>query len=102
MNDMPLADFLAQLRQQLSEAEQKASGQPLKLSVKEIDVELKVGVKHEGGGKFSFNVWALDAEANGKVARETGHTIRLKLDAGVQGADGTRTPLDVSDEDDLS
>jgi hypothetical protein len=48
-----------------------------------------------------FNVWAADAELDGGASREAGHSIRLKLDPGVRQPDGTRTPLDVFDEDDL-
>jgi hypothetical protein len=85
---MPLADVLAQLREQLAEAEQKAAGKDLKLTVKEIDVELRVTVKAEGKGKVSFNVWAADGELGGGGGREAGHTIRLKLDPKGGGESG--------------
>ena len=101
MKKMPLADVLAQLREQLAEAEKKAADHDLKLTVKEIEVELRLAVKAEGKGKFSFNVWAADGEVGGGGSRESGHTIRLKLDPGVRQPDGTRKPLDVLDHRDL-
>ena len=97
MAQMPLADVLAQLREQLAEAERKAAGKDLKLTVKEIEVELQVLTTMEG--KVGFKVWlhgtqALQRVAAGRIdidqddiGRETGHgpqQIVLRRDAGHQ------------------
>ncbi len=86
MAQMPLSDVLAQLREQLAEAEQKAAGQDLKLTLKEIEVELQVITTLEGNGKVGFKVWLLEGELGGGASREHGHTIRLKLHP--EGANG--------------
>lgn len=98
MKQIPLADVLAQLREQLAEAERRAAGQDLKLSVKEIEVELHVLTTFEGEGKVGFKVWLIEGEAGGGVGREHGHTIRLKLDPQVERQDGTPKDLNVGSD----
>ncbi len=87
MKQLALADVLAQLRKQLAEAERKAAGDHLQLTVREIEVELQVVTTYEGEGKVGFKVWLIEGEAAGGVNREHGHTIRLKLDPKSGGGD---------------
>ena len=58
----------------------------MKLTVKEIEVELQVLTTMEGKGKVGFKVWLVEGEGGGGMSREQGHTIRLKLDP--KGAGG--------------
>jgi hypothetical protein len=64
-----LADFLADLREELAVAQQQAAGAALQLEVEEVSVALEVAVttgKRGGGsGKLSAKFWVLAAEVGG-------------------------------------
>ncbi len=101
-NAIGLADFLADLRLELSEAIDRAEGETLKLGIEELTVSLDVGVTVSGraGGsvaaKAKFWVFAsaeatLEAEASRERVTTQHLTLRLKPrieDAGAsRGAD---------------
>jgi hypothetical protein len=70
-----LADFLADLRAELAEAQERAEGSALKLGVEEVTVSLEVAVTtaHKGGGsgKLSAKFWVLNAEVGGSGERSS-------------------------------
>ncbi|MBL7548904.1 hypothetical protein I6A60_13590 [Frankia sp. AgB1.9] len=81
-----LADFLTDLRAELSEAQSRAAGDALKLGVEEISLTLEVAytlttaAEASAGGKAKFWVFA-EAEAGAKGTRsaERGRTQQLTL-----------------------
>lgn len=92
MAQISLSDLLVELRRELSEAQQKAQDQSLKLKIKDIEVELLVQTTQEKEGKVGFKVWLLEGEAGASINREHSHRIKLRLEPSL--ADGG--DLDVS------
>jgi hypothetical protein len=66
---MGLADFLTDLRAELSVAQQRAEGSPLRLGVAEVTVSLDLAVtmakSADGSGKVSARFWVMNAELGG-------------------------------------
>jgi Trypsin-co-occurring domain 2 len=81
-----LADFLTDLRAELSEAQSRASGDALKLGVEEITLSLDVAYTLTKGGEVSAGVRAkfwifasADARLAGTVSSERAGTQHLTL-----------------------
>jgi YD repeat-containing protein len=70
-----LADFLADLRAELADAQPRAEDSSLKLGVEEVTVALEVAVTtaRKGGasGKLSAKFWVLNTEAGGTGERSS-------------------------------
>jgi hypothetical protein len=77
---MSLSDVLVQLRKELADAQKKATDENLKLTVKDIEVELQVATTQEANGKVGFKVWLLEGETGGGYTREQTHKIKLRLE----------------------
>ncbi len=83
--EMGLADFLADLRAELVEAQRRAEGEAMKLGVDEVEVSLDVAYTREEtgevGGQVKASFWVLGVEAGAKGSRTTEHarTQHLKL-----------------------
>jgi Trypsin-co-occurring domain 2 len=81
-----LADFLTDLRAELSKAQSRAAGDPLKLGVEEISLTLEVAYtltkagETSGGVKAKFWVFAsAEAAAKGSLSSERAGTQQLTL-----------------------
>jgi hypothetical protein len=78
-----LADFLADLREELAEGQQRAEGSSLKLGVEEVTVSLEVAVTtaRKGGvsGKVRAKFWVLSAELGGSAERSSQRVGTQKL-----------------------
>ena len=81
-----LADFLADLRAELGEAQSRAADDPLKLGVEEISLTLDVAYTLTKGGEGSAGVkakfWVLasaEAGVKGSVSAERARTQTLTL-----------------------
>jgi hypothetical protein len=88
---VPLADAIGELRAELLAAIEKADGSRLRFDLKGIDLELNVVVTREGsgGGKVSFKLFGLGAEANlgGKISDAVTQKVKLTLMPKLDGAD---------------
>jgi ribosomal protein S3 len=80
MAEISLSDVLVQLREELENAQEKAKAENLKLTVKDIEVELQVATTKETNGKVGFKVWLLEGEASGGYTREQTHKLKLRLE----------------------
>jgi hypothetical protein len=81
-----LAEYLTYLREELSEAQSRASGDPLKLGVQEITVALDIAYTLTKSGEASAALkakfWVLasaEAGAKGSLASSNTRTQRLTL-----------------------
>jgi hypothetical protein len=81
-----LADFLTDLRAELSEAQSRAAGDPLKLGVEEISLTLEVAYTLTKGGEASAGVsakfWVFasaEAGVKGSLSSERANTQQLTL-----------------------
>ncbi len=102
MSEIRLADFVENLREELTTAMALGHGNRLRFDLQEVEVEAQVTVNQEGGGngKVSFNVLGVGAEVGAEGKRQTGavHTVKLKLKPWFDPMDGTtrKEPVDLS------
>lgn len=92
--EIGLAEALKALRGELAAAALEAAGQPVRLHVETINLDLQVAVTHsqEAGGGARF--WVLSAD--GKAARNSAvtHTVSLQLKAETAAGGRVRTASD--------
>ncbi|MWA08218.1 trypco2 family protein [Streptomyces sp. BA2] len=92
--EIGLAEALRALQEELAAAELEAAGQPVRLHVETINLDLQVAVTNsrEAGGGARF--WVLSAD--GKAARDTAvtHTVSLQLKAETPTGGRVRTGTD--------
>lgn len=86
--EIRLADALKALRSELAQAALEAEGQPVRLHVETVNLDLQVSVTDslEAGGGVKFWVVSADAKATGSTA--VTHTVSLQMKA--EKADGGR------------
>lgn len=86
-SDIPLADVLRELRQELKTAMKAAEGESLRFEVQDLEVEMQLVVTRGGSGEVSagggVKFWVLNAEskatAAGKYESSQIQTLKLKL-----------------------
>jgi Trypsin-co-occurring domain 2 len=94
-SEIPLADVIRQLREEMLTAVEAGKGHGLRFEVQDIEVELQVvatkGGSGELGGEGGVKLWVI-GKAGGKVAAEYSssqvHTVKLKLRPKLDGGDG--------------
>jgi hypothetical protein len=91
MGQIGLAEAIEQLREELGAAQDAGADQQLRFEVVEVEMELLVELRKEGGGKVDFKV----VGADGKISSNTSHKLRLKLN--VKDAALGNSPLEVGD-----
>ena len=74
-----LPNVLLALRNELEQAQFNAEKAKLKFSLEEIELEVQVTVSAEAEAKGGVKFWVYEADASGKVSKETVHTVRLKM-----------------------
>lgn len=75
MGQIGLAEAIEQLREELGAAQDAGAGQQLRFEVVEVEMELLVELRKEGGGKVDFKV----VGADGQVTSSTTHKLKLRL-----------------------
>ncbi|MFE6864505.1 trypco2 family protein [Nocardia sp. NPDC057668] len=74
-----LADFIQDLRKELSQAIATGSGQDLRFELGPIELETSVAVTREAGGGGKIRFLVVDADAQGKLGDAKTQTVRLTL-----------------------
>jgi hypothetical protein len=74
-----LAESIAALREELSEAMAAAEGSGLGFEVGDIELEFHVGVTRQAGGRAGLRVWVVELGADGGYAREQIQRVTLTL-----------------------
>src|SRR5260370_42172065 len=87
---MPLVDAIQELRANLAEAIRRGKPDDLKFDVGDIELELAMVATRDGsgGGKISFGVLGIGAEANLSAKLSDAATHRIKLGLKPRLADG--------------
>lgn len=98
MDKIPLSAMLAELREELLQAQEAGKGSDLKFRIDDIEIELQVVTTQEGEGGVGIKFWVLGADAKGKVAEAKTQTLKLKLRP-VHAPTGSA--FEISDEDEL-
>ncbi len=74
-----LANVIAALRSELTEAMGQAKDQALKFEVGEINLEFHVEVDREIGAEGKIRFWVVELGADGKLSSASTQTIQVKL-----------------------
>lgn len=93
---LDLADALTALRGQIAEAQMRASGSAVKLSVEEVTVEFGLELQRSAKGDGGLRFGVVSAGGSGERTQRATHKVSLRLGAHTD----VGGPVDVSDEDD--
>ncbi len=83
---IPLVEAIRSLRQQLAMAVKEGEGEELRFRLRDIVLELQMGVTTEAGAEGGVQFWVVSLGAKGSTARMATHTVKLSLEA--IGSDG--------------
>jgi hypothetical protein len=95
---LDLADAIELLRDQVTEAQQRAAGHALRFVMGEVTLELEVELERSGsrGGGLRFGV--VSADARGERSSRSSHRVTLALTPQLSGG----ADVEISDDGDLS
>lgn len=79
IHDIPLAEMIRTLRDELQISMKTSQKEPLRFRIQNIELELKVAVSREGGGSAGVKFWVVTAEGKGSFKHEDTHTFKLTL-----------------------
>ncbi|MGI8330840.1 trypco2 family protein [Actinomadura scrupuli] len=91
MSQIGLTEAIERLREELGAAQDAGANQQLRFEVVEVEMELLVELRKEGGGKVDFKV----VGADGKISSSTSHKLKLRLN--VKDAARGNASLEVGD-----
>jgi hypothetical protein len=75
-----LAETIALLRQELSDAMSEGAGKAVQFAVGGVDLEFQVEVGREGEGGAKVRIWVIEAGGSGKLHSASTQTLRIHLD----------------------
>jgi len=90
---MPLADLIDAVRDELQRAADRATTKKLQFEVQDVSLEVEVTTTGSREAEGGIKLWVLNLGAKGSRANTNGHKVTLHLTA--EGSGGTR--LRVSD-----
>ncbi|MEV6480839.1 trypco2 family protein [Streptomyces sp. NPDC051576] len=93
MPGVELAELIAQLRAELTEAMRAGESAGLRFELGPVELELAVEVGREVGGGGKVRFWVAELGADGKVSRTATQRIKLVLDPRQTGGAPDRGPL---------
>lgn len=92
-----LTEAIATLRSEITTAVAQGANEPLRFALGDIELELAVVARREGGadGKLKFSILGVGAEAgaSAKVGQEQTQKVRIKLSAQLHAPDGKTTEI---------
>jgi hypothetical protein len=74
-----LADTIAAVRRELSEAQAAGHGQSIQFRTGPVELEFEVAVTRTGGGQAGVQLWVLTVGGKGELAHATTQRIKLTL-----------------------
>lgn len=80
-----LAEAIADLRREITQAVALAEGQPLQFALGSIDLELQVQLMANAGAKAGLKWVVVSVEADGRAQATHTHRIKLTLTPSVDG-----------------
>jgi len=75
-----LAQAIAMLREELSEAMAEGAGKSVRFNVGPVDLEFQVEVGREGGVGGKVRFWVVEAGAEGKLSSTSTQTVKIHLE----------------------
>lgn len=98
--EIGIAEAIEQLRRELGEAQDKGANQQLRFQVAEVEIELLVELRKEGGPEAKATFGVVSLGASGKVSRANSHRLKLKLNVRDEAVGGNTA--EVADDDERS
>lgn len=95
MDNIPLADAIDVLRQQLTSAMLAGRDSPLRFEVGRLTLELEVAVTKTGEGRAGIMFWLVDFGAKAEYANAATHRVTMILNPVDQGGQ----PIKLGDAD---
>jgi predicted exporter len=77
--DLPLADMLRALRQELQTAIQEGANEALRFHINKADLEMQIAVSRDREAKGGIKIWVLSAGAKATSATKVTHTLKISL-----------------------
>ena len=85
--DIPLADAIKRLRDELISAAQEGADKDVRFRLGPIQLELEVAATNTGGGEAGIKFWVVTIGGKAETSKARTHTIHLELHP--LAADGT-------------
>lgn len=79
MSEVGLAETIQRVREELSEAQDAGAGHQFRFQVDEVEVELGVEVRKEGGINGKVQLGVVTVGADGRGATGSTHRVTLRL-----------------------
>jgi hypothetical protein len=93
---LDLADAVTALRGQLIEAQARAEGSAIQLTVEEVTIELALELRRSAKAEGALRFAVISAGGGGERSRTATHRVSLRL----KGRMLEGGPVDISDEED--
>jgi hypothetical protein len=77
--EIPLAEMIETLRQELEVAQIRGVARPVAFGVEKVELELKMAITRKARGEGGIRFWVLSAGASAEGGRESVHTFKLTL-----------------------
>lgn len=77
--EIPLAEMIETLRQELELAQIRGVARPVAFGVEKVELELKMAISRKAKGEGGIKFWVLSAGASAEGGRESVHTFKLTL-----------------------
>jgi hypothetical protein len=77
--EVPLAEMIETLRQELEQAQIRGVNRPVAFGVEKVELELKIAISRKAKGEGGIKFWVLSAGATAEGGRESVHTFKLTL-----------------------
>lgn len=78
-----LVDAIGALRGELADAVAAAQGEEMQFTIRDLELELRVGVTRAKEGRAALNFWLLELGGGGSFSTEAVQTVRLRLEGPV-------------------
>jgi hypothetical protein len=77
--DIPLADAIARLRDELIRAAQEGAGKGVRFRLGPVKLDLAVAATYSGGGEAGIRFWLVTIGGKAEASKARTHTIHLEL-----------------------
>ena len=79
MSQVGLAEAIEQIREELARAQDAGAGHQFRFEVTDIEVELLVEMRKDGGANAKAQFWVVSAGADGSASSSNTHRVMLRL-----------------------
>lgn len=77
--DIPLADAIQRLRDELIVAAQEGAGKDVRFRLGPVKLDLEVAATYTGGGEAGIKFWVVTIGGRAEASKARTHTVHLEL-----------------------